>query len=76
MFHSITVSLKFKVAVKLGDRPAYRYAQEGGIDPTVLSKLMNGISRVHENDPRVIAVGQVLGLQPEECFQEVSADVT
>jgi len=69
----VIVSGKFKAAIKLGNRPAYRYEQEGGIDPTVLSKLMNGISRVHENDPRVIAVGRVL-VQPEECFQEVSND--
>jgi len=66
----ISVSQKFKAAVKLGNQPAYRRAQEAGIGPTVLSKLMNGICKVQESDPRVIAVGRVLGLQPEECFQE------
>lgn len=70
----VVVSHKFKAAVKLGDRPAYRRAQEAGINPTVLSQLMNGICRVQENDPRVIAVGRVLGLSPEECFQEVSSN--
>ena len=70
----VIVSQKFIAAIKLGHKPAYRCAQAAGIDPTVLSKLMNGICRVQERDPRVIAVGRVLGLQPEECFQEVSND--
>ncbi len=68
----VVVSQKFKVAVKLGDRPAYRYAQAAGMDSTLLSKILNGIVPTRKNDSRVIAVGRVLGLQPEKCFQDVS----
>jgi len=66
----VTVSQKFKIAVKLGSQPAYRYAQAAGIDPTVLSKLIRGYWQIEENDPRVIAVGKVLGLSPRDCFEE------
>lgn len=64
------ISQKLKAAIKLGDEPAYRVAQKAGIDPSTLSKLICGISRVKPNDLRVIAVGRVVGIPAEECFQE------
>jgi len=62
------VSRTFKIAVKLHPQPAYRLAQAAGIDGTTLSKLMNGIVKVQPNDPRVLAVGRILGMKPGECF--------
>jgi hypothetical protein len=64
----VRVSQKFMKAVKLGNRPAYKVAWEAGIHPVVLSKLIHGYDRVWPKDRRVIAVGKVLGLRPEECF--------
>ena len=63
------VSQKLRVAIKLGDEPAYKVAQKAGIDPTTLSKLMCGIVKVKQGDPRVLAVGKVLGIPDEECFE-------
>jgi hypothetical protein len=62
------ISKTMKAAIKLGETPAYRIAQRAGIDPTTLSKIMCGIIKVKKNDPRVIAVGRVLGIPADECF--------
>ena len=64
------ISQKFKASLKLADRPAYRIAQDVGVNPNDLSKIIRGILPTKKNDPRVIAVGKILGLKPEECFQE------
>ena len=66
----VTVSRKFIEAVKLGGKPAYKVAWEAGVHPVFLSKILHGYDRLWPNDRRVIAVAKVLGLQPEECFQE------
>ncbi len=63
------VSRKFKAALKLGDEPAYRVAQKAGVNPCTLSKLICGIEQPKPSDPRVISVGRILGLKPEECFE-------
>ncbi len=64
------ISQKLKIAIKLGDQPAYKIAQQAGLDSCTLSKLMCGIVKVKEQDLRVIAVGRVMGIPAEECFQE------
>ena len=38
-------------------------------DPKMPSKLINGIEIPKPGDPRVIAVGRVLNIPPNECFQ-------
>ncbi len=63
------VSRRFVEAVKLAPRRAYKIAQEAGLHPSTLSKILNGIDPVRPNDPRVIAVANVLGLPPWECFE-------
>ena len=64
------VSEKLIAAVKLAPEPAYRIAHRAALDPSMLSKLLCGIVKVKEGDPRVIAVGRVLGVPEGECFQE------
>ena len=44
------------------------------IRPVVLSKLIYGYERVSPKDHRVIAVGRVLGLLPDECFEEANEE--
>jgi transcriptional regulator with XRE-family HTH domain len=66
----IRVSDNLKIRLKLNNIPAYRIAQFAGMDPSTLSKLICGISRIKPNDPRVIKVGKVLGIPAEDCFQE------
>jgi hypothetical protein len=63
------LSRKFVEAVKLSPKRAYRIAQEAGVHPTTLSKILNGIELAHPNDTRVIAVAKVLGLRTADCFE-------
>jgi hypothetical protein len=63
------VSQKLRAAIKLGDTPAYKLAQQAGLNPSTLSKLICGIEQPKPGDPRVISVGRILGLEPEECFE-------
>jgi transcriptional regulator with XRE-family HTH domain len=65
------ISKKLRAAIKLDpDHRAYEIAHKAGIDPSTLSKLICGIVKVNPGDERVIKVGKVLGLSPDECFQE------
>lgn len=64
------ISQKFRAAIKLNFIPAYKIAHRAGINPSTLSKLMCGIEKVRPQDPRVIAVGRVLGIPPSQCFQK------
>ncbi|MEA1947002.1 MAG: helix-turn-helix transcriptional regulator [Thermodesulfobacteriota bacterium] len=66
----LSVSKKLRAKIKLNNIPAYRIAQLAGMDPSTLSKLICGISTIKPNDPRVIKVGEVLGISAEGCFQE------
>jgi hypothetical protein len=68
------VSRRFVEAVKLAPKKSYRIAQEAGLHPATLSKLVNGIELVRPNDRRVLAVANVLGLSPGECFADSEAE--
>ena len=63
------ISNKLKNAIKLSDKRAYRIAHEAGVDPNTLSKIICGIIKVKFGDPRVHAVGRVLGISTDECFE-------
>ncbi len=64
------VSRRFIEAVRLAPKRAYQIAHEARLHPTTLSRIVCGIDLVRPGDPRVIAVGQILGLKPEECFEQ------
>ena len=66
----VKISDNFLIRLKLHQLPAYQIAQMAGVNPNWLSKAINGIETVKSNDPRIIAVGQVLGLPPSECFEK------
>ena len=68
------VSREFVVALKLHPDPAYKLAQRAGINPNTLSKLVNGAEKLKRQDSRILAVGAVLGLSPEECFEPCTKD--
>jgi hypothetical protein len=63
------LSREFIFAVKVSRDPAYRLAQGAGVNPNTLSKWMNGIEFVKLGDPRIVAIGAILGLPPERCFE-------
>ena len=64
------ISRRLRIMIKLSEEPAYKLAQKAGLNPSTLSKLICGIEEVKPNDLRVISVGRVLGLRPEECFED------
>lgn len=63
------LSKRFIAAVKLSEQRSYKLAMQAGLNPSTLSKLICGIEEAKPNDPRIISVGKVLGLQPEDCFE-------
>ena len=67
----LTISKKLKEAIKLSDDRSYEIAHQAKLDPSTLSKLMCGIAKIKPQDTRVIAVGRVLDIPPDECFQEI-----
>lgn len=64
------ISRQFLIRLKLHRLPAYRIAQEAGVNPNTLSRLINGIDPVRLADPRILAVGKVLGIPPIDCFEK------
>ena len=64
------ISNKLKAAIKLSPIPAYKIAQEAELDPSTLSKMVCGITRIKSGDSRILKVGQILGIQPDECFEK------
>jgi hypothetical protein len=64
------VSQKLIAAIKLNHLPAYKIAWSADVNPTMLSKLINGIEQPKPNDQRIINVGKILGIPPEDCFEE------
>jgi hypothetical protein len=58
-------------ALKLHSEPAYRVAWRAGVHPNTLSKIVSGYIRPRVADPRVIAVGKELGLEPADCFEVI-----
>ena len=45
----------------------YLLAVSHGISPSVLSATLRGVRRA-DDDPRLVAIGEQLGLTPNECF--------
>jgi hypothetical protein len=48
----------------------YVIARQAGVHPTIVSALLNEAIPIKAGDDRVIRIGAVLGLGPEECFKE------
>ncbi len=62
------VSQTFIIRLKLHSDPAYRIAQMAGVNPTTLSKLINGAEPIRPDDDRILRVGRILGLEPDQVF--------
>jgi hypothetical protein len=65
----VKVSREFKTRLKMHEQPAYKIAHRAGINPTTLSKLVNGIEPIKLNDERISRVAVVLGLNAAEAFE-------
>ena len=69
---AIRVSQKLKLAsleARCRGFRQYQQAAGAGLHQTVFSSLVNDIRPVRPNDPRVIAIGKVLGLEAVDCFE-------
>lgn len=64
------LSQKFVHALKLSHQPAYKLAWQAGLHPNSLSKFVRGYLRPKKNDPRLLLIGQLLGLSASEVFEE------
>ncbi len=64
-----SLSQRLIEAIKLASERQYRLAQRVGLHPSTLSRWINGIESVRVGDPRVIRLGQLLGLRGNECFE-------
>ena len=62
------ISETFIIRLKLHKEPAYRIAQMAGVNPTTLSKLIHGAEPIRPDDDRILRVGRILGLAPDEVF--------
>jgi len=63
------ISRKLKVTVKLSELKAYEIAHRAGLHPSTLSRIINGIDDVKPEDPRVIRIAEVVGLELQDCFE-------
>jgi hypothetical protein len=63
------LSREFLIRLKLNKQPAYRIAQQAGVNPNWLSRAINGIDEIKYGDPRITAVGKHLELDPQDCFE-------
>jgi predicted transcriptional regulator len=64
------ISRKLKESIKLSDLRAYEIAYKAKINPSTLSRILNGIEEVKRGDPRVLRIGKVLSIKPNECFED------
>lgn len=54
--------------LKLWHEPQYKVAIQAEVHPGLLSKWVIGAQQAKNGDPRLIRIGQILGLKPEEVF--------
>lgn len=69
------ISLLFRARIKLADKPAYRLCQEAQIDPNFLSKAINGIVSVPENDPRILRLANLLNFSTDKIFEKANQSI-
>ncbi|MCH7747546.1 MAG: helix-turn-helix transcriptional regulator [Acidobacteria bacterium] len=66
------VSERLRVAIKTSPERQYRLAHQIEVHPSVLSHWLNGITDPRVGDPRIIALGQLVGVPAAECFNTPS----
>jgi len=68
------ISQKLVATVRLSQLRQYKIATRANLTSSALSRLLCGIDKIKDNDPRIIRVGQVLGIPPQDCFDAESVD--
>lgn len=62
------VSQSFIDGVKAYCRTQEDLARSAEVNPSILSRILNKRKDVMPGDPVVLAVAEILGMDPEECF--------
>lgn len=70
------LSKEFLHRLKLNGEPAYRLAWRAGLHPNTLSKFTTGYLRARQGDKRLIHIGELLGLKPDEIFEVGDTEMT
>lgn len=63
------LSEKLRIAIKMSPERQYRLAHQIEVHPSVLSCWLNGIVDPRVGDPRVVALGRLVGVRAGECFR-------
>jgi len=63
------ISERFRHAAKLSPIPLYRLSLDVGIPPHTIYRMVRGIQSASPDDPRIIALGEKLGVPPDECVE-------
>lgn len=63
------LSQQFIEKLKLWHEPQYKVAIQAGVHPALLSKWVIGAQPIRAGDPRIIKIGKILGLKPQEVFK-------
>jgi hypothetical protein len=56
-------------AARQPGRRQYQLARAVGIHPVTLSDLMRGARDVERGESRIVALGNLLGIHPDDCFE-------
>jgi hypothetical protein len=67
---TLRVAVRRAIAPDAGParKPQWQLARACGLHPVTLSNLMSGARDVEQGDVRIIALGQLLGIEPDQCF--------
>lgn len=60
----------FLTALKLTDLTYRQLSNISGLNPTFLSRVANGRVRPKRRDPRIVKVGEALGIIPSKIYLE------
>jgi hypothetical protein len=55
-------------AVRQSNVPNYRLAREVQLHPVTLSDLLRRARGAEQGDPRIVNLGRLLNVAPDECF--------
>jgi len=64
------ISNKLFIALKTSSIPNYKIAQAAGVHPNWISKVLHKAVKIRQGDPRLLKIGELLGLKPEDIFEK------
>lgn len=63
------LSNKLRVAIRTSDKRQYHLAREIDVHPSLVSCWLNDITPVRAGDPRIVALGRLVGVRAADCFR-------